>query len=577
MKPNDKLYKINIFIFIGNINNMANNKNKRRSPVYQHFVEDDNEFRCLLKTDDDEPCPNPIHAKSKSGGMASNLKRHLQRFHKKIAAEVEKAEAEAEAGPSASKKKTKTSGRGQQSLLGARFGWTSTSRKATVTVTADKFTESILKQVVYNGVALTHFTDDGFQLVCGDMAKELGIGIGREAVRNMVVQRFAQEKEALKVLLSGKFIYLKFDGATRLRKHFLGISVQFLNESGAIDGRTLALVDTKSKFDAASTKSLILNVLNDFDIKLENVLACAVDNASVMTVTLRLMDEDSVAAATAANMDNEGEEAGEGVDHGDEDGGNRDDEDDDDEDDEGFLTTLDLVAVDMGVKHMRCSEHSLQLAVRDGLKQPHAEEFLAKIRKVAANLRNPCRDEVLKRKARKAMLIDMPTRWGSTYLMIKRLVELKAHVKDFVHKDVELRPAQWSEVENLEKLLAIPYKATLALQSEQLTPGDCYLQWMEVEDQLEEMGGRIAEEMVSSLQKRRSDMLQNELFLGAVWIDSRSRILLSEAEQVEAKQFLASFAQRISDEEDSEPEIGNLFNYLFNIFGPRFALAKSGP
>jgi hypothetical protein len=517
----------------------------KTSAVYKYFDEEDKTFRCTLKTDEDEPCPYPILAKSQTGGMTGNLKRHLKRHHEKISDLILEAEAD-----EASSSKARV---GDQSLLGGRFGWTSSKKSTvTVTVTESQFATSILKQVVYNGVALTHFTDDGFQSICGQMAKELGVAVGREAVRKRVIGRFLKEKEALKEELKGKFVYLKFDGATRLRKHFLGISVQFLNESGEIAGKTLALVDTKAKFDAKSTKALIVNVLNDFGIDIKQVLACAVDNASVMTRTLELMEEHAVAAA---NRDDEGEDDDEDDDHDDE-------EDNDDDDDDGFLMVLDLVATDMGVKHMRCSEHSLQLAVRDGLKQPHAETFLAKIREVAANLRHPSRDEVLKRKARKPMIMDMPTRWGSTYLMVKRLVELKSHVKDFAHKDVNLRDAQWKEVENLETLLAIPYKATVALQSEKLTPGDCFLQWMQVENELEGIGGLIAVEMVASLRRRRMALLKNELFLGSVWIDSRTRLFLSEAEQLQAKMFLTAFFKRLQDQKETEPEQGNLFNYL---------------
>ena len=56
--------------------------------------------------------------------------------------------------------------------------------------------------VVYNGVPLTFFQDDGFQLLNGDFAKILGISLGRQAIRNMVLKRSEEERSKLKGSLS---------------------------------------------------------------------------------------------------------------------------------------------------------------------------------------------------------------------------------------------------------------------------------------------------------------------------------------------------------------------------------------
>ena len=77
---------------------------------------------------------------------------------------------------------------------------------------------------------------------------------------------------------------------------------------------------------------------------------------------------------------------------------------------------------------MRCGEHTLQLGIRDVLKKGQAEKFLTKLRKLAQHLRSPHTDGILKHRANKGMLIDMPTRWGSTFLMLQRLADLKCFV-----------------------------------------------------------------------------------------------------------------------------------------------------
>ena len=80
--------------------------------------------------------------------------------------------------------------------------------------------------------------------------------------------------------------------------------------------------------------------------------------------------------------------------------------------------------------HMRRAEHTLQLGIRDVVKKGRAEKFLTKLRKLAQHLRSPHTDGIVKRRANKEMLIDMPTRWGSTFLMLQRLADLKRFVQD---------------------------------------------------------------------------------------------------------------------------------------------------
>ena len=97
--------------------------------------------------------------------------------------------------------------------------------KATASVTNEDFINGILKMIVYNGVPLTFFQDDGFQLLNGTFAKNLEIQLGHQAIRSMVLKKSEEEKSKFKESLSEALVFIKFDGVTRLRSHFLGISV----------------------------------------------------------------------------------------------------------------------------------------------------------------------------------------------------------------------------------------------------------------------------------------------------------------------------------------------------------------
>ena len=81
------------------------------------------------------------------------------------------------------------------------------------------------------------------------------------------------------------------------------------------------------------------------------------------------------------------------------------------------------------IQHMRCAVHTLQLAIGDGLKDRHTAAVIGRLRAVAKEARHSKINEEIKRRANKVALLDQETRWGSIYLMIQRLVELKRVIK----------------------------------------------------------------------------------------------------------------------------------------------------
>ena len=123
-------------------------------------------------------------------------------------------------------------------------------------------------------------------------AKNLEIQLGYQAIRSMVLKKSEEEKSKLKESLSGALVSIKFDGVTRLRSHFLGISVQYYHEEHGLRVKTLALVDTEANHTSSHLKDILLDTLKQFNISKQQVLACVVDNASNMTRTVQLLNED---------------------------------------------------------------------------------------------------------------------------------------------------------------------------------------------------------------------------------------------------------------------------------------------
>lgn len=84
--------------------------------------------------------------------------------------------------------------------------------------------------VAYDGVPLTFFGGQGFQVLSKNAACKLGVGMGRDAVRGKIMKKFEEEKETLCNCINGVPVFLKFDGVTKLRVHYLGLSIQIWSE-----------------------------------------------------------------------------------------------------------------------------------------------------------------------------------------------------------------------------------------------------------------------------------------------------------------------------------------------------------
>jgi hypothetical protein len=125
-------------------------------------------------------------------------------------------------------------------------------------------------------------------------------------------------------------------------------------------------------------------------------------------------------------------------------------------------------------------------------------------------------------------------RWGSTYLMVERVLELKAFVHESVEiyeKHLQLTAPQWRQAQDLKFLLKKGYLVTKKLQLEDLTPGYFFRKWTGLRDFLQVNGSIIAEKIMESMKKREKELLGNSFFLAAVYMDVHNMDLLSTAQK----------------------------------------------
>ena len=220
------------------------------------------------------------------------------------------------------------------------------------------------------------------------------------------------------------------DGCTRHKINYFALNIQFVDSKNEVRTFTLAVRDTENQHSSDFIQRLVEDVLKDFEISKQQVLAVVIDNASNMTLAVQKLFEDSI------NVVAENEDELEGISTL--------------EKETSFAFRYDSEFKTMA--HMRCAAHILQLAIRDGLKVRHVVSLISKIRQVVVAARSPIIDAILRRKTNKGAILDQATKWGSTYLMLERLFELKPALIDIVHP---LSDAQWNEAKQLEVCFAI--------------------------------------------------------------------------------------------------------------------------
>ena len=350
------------------------------------------------------------------------MKRHLQRFHPKVV--NEKDTTTNKTLPITSKlaqnRSTEEKGQSGRGSITRFF----TTDKVTVTMTTEKFKKHLICLVVKNGVALTLFSQLAFLGLNGEIAKKLGVSLERQSIRKLILEEAQNEKEELRKTLKGRFMYIKMDGTTRHRVNYFAINARFVDANKKMVTQTLGVKDIKAHHDSTYLQSLVEDILKDFEIKKKQILCIVIDNASNMLSTIEKMnkteEEKFTTEGDVSDSDSETETA---------------------EIEQNYETSDDIAeeASELNkIKHMRCVVHTLQLAIRDGLQLRHAATLISKLRQVVTAARTPKIDAILQRSAGKGTILDQAIRWGSTYMMVKRLLELKPFLDDIDNPSVFL-------------------------------------------------------------------------------------------------------------------------------------------
>ena len=166
---------------------------------------------------------------------------------------------------------------------------------------------------------------------------------------------------------------------------------------------------------------------------------------------------------------------------------------------------------------VRCAAHTIQLAACDVLKTEEVQSGVDDCRKIVKILRVYVRGG-----ASFAMPpLDNATRWNSTFYMLDSLIKLQSTIEQ--SEDVNIPDIDWNFVSKFVKAFEPLAHCTKHFQNEQYIIGDFYRDWLCCELKLEtiQSENNYAKSLWEAMKKRKENLLENDAFISAIYLDPR--------------------------------------------------------
>ncbi|KAK3917337.1 Zinc finger BED domain-containing protein 4 [Frankliniella fusca] len=317
----------------------------------------------------------------------------------------------------------------------------------------------------------------------------------------------ARVRQKMAAEMDQRLMSMQIDGCSKRHRHFIGVNVQYIKEGETVV-RTLAVEELHVRSSAENLKSVLQQILRKFDVPPKNIISVTSDNGANYLLAGKLLHLDDDAVEDVEDLDDAG-----------------------DADDPEWLD-VDLGTEDEAIQSVRCAAHTLQLAVSEGLgKVAEVKPIITAVRELANFLRTPTNVRQLKNAKKPLPQLDVVTRWGSTYNMLKSVASLQHFVQaamDVSSRDRTqyiLTDDQWEKVDDLLGDLFPVYTATIKLQARDLTLGQLLAIWTEAVIALKERRSPLTKAILQAMDSKSKARLteQGKEYLVNLWQKLQSR------------------------------------------------------
>lgn len=415
-------------------------------------------------------------------------------------------------------------------------------------------------------------------------AKGIKLTVTPEKMKEKIASTASKIKDYITAETRDKMIGLMIDIASRYNRSVLGVNLIFVFNGKTII-RTIGMHTLKASQSAKDICEVIQKNFDDFSIDIKQVNVLTTDNGKNMLKTAKLLNliaqqSDKIIHENALlefeqllNLNNSDEEI-----------------DDDIFDEQYYDDLLQNIAKELRILagfetyiySVPCAAHGIHLIVTKAIKVcSNVETFLQRIRELSKKLRTPTYRNLLKTAGFNIPIIDVVTRWNSTYNMVnhqiynsilkgfvkqsrlfylfifsqllsikllKSFLDNSENVQQFNNiQNLLLNEEDWTEVDRLLSILKYFAVVTEKLQSQNITLSDFFGLWLNIDIKIKRLAStdNFAASLQSQMEFRKKDLIENPTMFAAVYMDPRYQVLLKEEQKQTAIEYLLKLYGRI--------------------------------
>ncbi|KAI8125207.1 hypothetical protein CVS40_4200 [Lucilia cuprina] len=369
------------------------------------------------------------------------------------------------------------------------------------------------------GRPLSLAEDRPFKMLVTPTLESLNMKVDEHNVITLITQYSNNIKNEVKEELCGRLISLKIDGVTVNSVSVLSVNVQFIkNNSVAI--KTIAIKKLTQQPTSEYLKNIVLEVLSSYEINLNQVVTITTDNGANM-INDSNYDISSSSSDEVCNITD-------------------------------FLGMDSNLSMD-NIINVRCGSYILQKCATDVIKSTDIKKKLDSIRALIKKLGTQKYTNLMKGGDYKMPLLDNIAKCSSTYLMLQHFISLK----EFIDDNLDVSHDIWNFANEFIKVFQVMNTASNKLQSENLIYSDLYIEITNITIKLENLPySDLKQYLTESLNRQKNKMLENDLFVTAIYLDPRIKVCLTSSQRARAKNCIMQLHTRLlylKDYDECEP------------------------